>query len=206
MPRRSTIAFLNGMAAALLVLGLGRVVGFVNPGGAVWSIVALTAGLAAVVGFGIASLLAFRRIASVQLLAGVAVALILGALYLLPVFRSVAGPVVALMFFPMLLISTGTRLSLAENGVSFLSSGFAIVGVLAGAALVWSSEAPLTPAWGIALASVLLHIAGLIALSAQYDAGRRWHVLGTVAGVTALTSSLLASVMTSELFFVIGSV
>jgi len=160
------------------------------------------------------SLLTSRRLASVQLLAGVAPFLNLAALYLLPIFRSgavvgwsgVAGLIVSLMFFPMLLIATGMRLSIPRDGGTSLSVGITIMGVAAGAALVWSPEALLTPAWGIASSSALLHIAGLIAFSAQNNLRHRWYVLGAVAGLTALTSSLLASMMTREFFLVIGSV
>ena len=123
MLRRSTIAVSNGLAVGLLVIGVGRIVAYVHPGGTVWSAVAVIAGIAAVLGFGLAERarsddpqLGARRLGSVQLLAGVAVVLVLGGLYLLPVFRSVAvaqwadivGPVCALLFFPMLLISTGS--------------------------------------------------------------------------------------------------
>ena len=221
MPRRTTITFSNGMAAALFVAGLGRIVVLVKSDDAIWLIVALSAGADAILGFYIAErsrtqdpLLAFRKLASLQLLAGVSAALILAALYMLPVFRpvsvagwvEVAGPVVALLFFPTLLISAATWLSIVEGGVTVRSSGIAMIGVIAGVALVWSPEALLTPIWGIASASVLLHFAGLIAFSEQYRVGRRWHVLGTVMGVTAMITSLLAALMTVEQFFVIGSV
>ena len=65
--RRTTIAFSNGMAAALLIIGLGRVVVFVKSDDAIWWTVAISAGAAAVLSFCIAersrtkdSLLAFR--------------------------------------------------------------------------------------------------------------------------------------------------
>ena len=221
MLRRSAIAFSNGMASALLVISLGRIVGFVNSGGAIWSIIAFTVGIALVIGLGIAEranavdfIPAFRRLASVQLLAGLSVALVLAALYIFPMFRSVmvgewievVGPLVALMFFPMLLISTGTGLSLYEDGVSFFLSSISVVGVVAGAFFVWSPEAPLTPAWGIVSSFVLLNFAGLIALSAQSVTGSRWHALSIIAGVIALTMSVLALMMTTKLIFVISSV
>ena len=149
-----------------------------------------------------------------QFLAGVSVALLLAALYMFPIFRSVAvvgwaevaGPVVALMFFPTLLVSMAIWLSIVEDGVPIRSLGIAILGMISGGALIWFPEALLTPIWGIALASVLLHVAGLIAFSTQGRTGRRWHVVGTVVGVTALTSFMLASLIISEQIVVIGSV
>ena len=186
MLRRTAIAFSNGMASALLVVSLGRIVGFVNSGGAIWSIIALTAVITLVIGLGIAeranSVNIFptsRRLASVQLLAGLSVAFVLAALYIFPMLRTimvgewieVVCSLVALMFFPMLLISTGTWLSLYEDGVSFISSSIAVMGVVVGVFFVWSPEAPLTPAWGIFSSFVLLNFAGLVALSAQSDAG-----------------------------------
>ena len=221
MLRRSTIAVSNGLAVGLLVIGVGRIVAYVHPGGTVWSAVAVIAGIAAVLGFGLAERarsddpqLGARRLGSVQLLAGVAVVLVLGGLYLLPVFRSVAvaqwadivGPVCALLFFPMLLISTGVRLSLTTGRGSMLPSVLTIAGVVGGWALVGSPEALFTPAWAIALAAVLLHAAGLVSLSVHLSKELRWRTLGTVAGATAIASSFLASAMTSELHFVIGTV
>ncbi len=221
MLRRSTIAVSNGLAVGLLVVGVGRIVAYVHPGGTVWSAVAVTAGISAVLGFGLAerarlddAQLGARRLGSVQLLAGVAVTLVLGGLYFLPVFRSVAvaewadivGPVFALLFFPMLLISTGVRLSLTTGQGSMLLSVLTISGVVGGWALVHSPEALFTPAWAIAVAAILLHAAGLTSLSVHLSKELRWRTLGAVAGVTAIASSFLASVMTSELYFVIGTV
>ena len=115
MLRRTAIAFSNGMASALLVVSLGRIVGFVNSGGAIWSIIALTAVIALVIGLGIVERAnavnifpSFRRLASVQLLAGLSVAFVLVALYIFPMFRTimvgewmeVVCSLVALMFFP----------------------------------------------------------------------------------------------------------
>ena len=221
MLRRSTIAVSNGLAAGLLVIGVGRIVAYVHPDGTVWAAVAVIAGIAAVFGFGLAERarsddpqLGACRLGSVQLLAGVAVALVLGGLYLLPVFRSVAvaewvdiaGPVCALLFFPMLLISTGVRLSLTTGQGSMLPLVLTIAGVVGGWSLVRSPEALFTPAWAIALAAILLHAAGLISLSVHLSKELRWRTLGTVAGVTAIACSFLASVMTSELYFAIGTV
>ena len=221
MLRRSTIAVSNGLAVGLLVIGVGRIVAYVHPDGTVWSAVAVIAGTAAVLGFGLAERarsddpqLVSRRAGSTQLLAGVAVALVLGGLYLLPVFRSVAvaqwanivGPVCALLFFPMLLISTGVWLSLTKGRGSMLPSVLTIAGVVGGWALVGPPEALFTPAWAIALAAILLHAAGLISLSVHLSRELRWRTLGTVAGATAIASSFLASAMTSELHFVIGTV
>ena len=192
MLRRLTIAVSNGLAVGLLVIGVGRIVAYVHPGGTVWSAVAVIAGIAAVLGFGLAERarsddpqLGARRLGSVQLLAGVAVVLVLGGLYLLPVFRSVAvaqwadivGPVCALLFFPMLLISTGVRLSLTTGQGSMLLSVLTIAGVVGGWALVCSSEALFTPGLGHCRVGHFTHAAGLTSLSvhlSKSSGGGRW--------------------------------
>ncbi|MGB0551934.1 MAG: hypothetical protein ACPGQV_05070, partial [Alphaproteobacteria bacterium] len=54
MIRASMVAFCGGISAGLFVLGLGRIASFANPSSSVWSIVAIVAGVASVVGFGVA--------------------------------------------------------------------------------------------------------------------------------------------------------
>ena len=217
MIRVSMVAFCGGISAGLFVLGLGRIASFANPSSSVWSIVAIVAGVASVVGFGVAErsklgdpTLKMRRMGGVQLLGGFSMLLVLFALYLLPIFREtlvvpesdMAGPILGLVFFPMLLIAMGLRMT--TNGASGLLLGVAIIGMIAGWVLVGSSVAPLTPSWGIAGATVGLHLAGLLALSSA--TGRGLPILGVLTGVVAVASSFLASGMNSELFFVIGSV
>ena len=217
MIRASMVAFCGGISAGLFVLGLGRIASFANPSSSVWSIVAIVAGVASVVGFGVAErsklgdpTLKMRRMGGVQLLGGFSMLLVLFALYLLPIFRAnlvvpepdMAGPILGLVFFPMLLIAMGLRMT--TNGASGLVLGVAIIGMIAGWVLVGSSVAPLTPSWGIAGAAVGLHLAGLLALSSA--TGRGLPILGVLTGVVAVASSFLASGMNSELFFVIGSV
>ncbi|MBT5498241.1 MAG: hypothetical protein HOK54_21090 [Alphaproteobacteria bacterium] len=217
MIRASMVAFCGGISAGLFVLGLGRIASFANPSSSVWSIVAIVAGVASVVGFGVAErsklgdpTLKMRRMGGVQLLGGFSMLLVLFALYLLPIFRAnlvvpepdMAGPILGLVFFPMLLIAMG--LWMTTNGASGLVLGVAIIGMIAGWVLVGSSVAPLTPSWGIAGAAVGLHLAGLLALSSA--TGRGLPILGVLTGVVAVASSFLASGMNSELFFVIGSV
>ena len=87
-----------------------------------------------------------------------------------------------------------------------LLSVLTIAGVVGGWALVRSPEALFTPAWAIAVAAILLHAAGLTSLSVHLSKELRWRTLGTVAGVNAIASVFLASVVTSELYFVIGTV
>lgn len=217
MIRASMVAFCGGISAGLFVLGLGCIASFANPSSSVWSIVAIVAGVASVVGFGVAErsklgdpTLKMRRMGGVQLLGGFSMLLVLFALYLLPIFRAtlvvpesdMAGPILGLVFFPMLLIAMGLRMT--TNGASGLVLGVAIIGMIAGWVLVGSSVAPLTPSWGIAGAAVGLHLAGLLALSSA--TGRGLPILGVLTGVVAVASSFLASGMNSELFFVIGSV
>ncbi len=144
------------------------------------------------------------------MLGGFAMLLGLVALYLLPVFRAalvapesdMAGPILGLVFFPMLLIAMGLRMT--TNGENGLVSGVAMIGMIAGWALVGPSVAPLAPIWGVAGAALGLHLSGLLAISSAM--GRGLPVLSLLTGVTAIASSYLASRMNSELFFVIGSV
>jgi uncharacterized membrane protein len=220
MIRALMVAFCGGISAGLFVVGLGRIAAFANPSSSVWSIVAIVAivaGVASVVGFGLAErsklgdpALKMQRSGGVLLLGGFAMLLVLLALYLLPVFRAtlvvpesdMAGPILGLVFFPMLLIAMGLRM--ATNGANGLVSGVAIIGMIAGWVLVGQSGAPLTPSWGIAGAAVGLHLAGLLALSTA--TGRGLPILGILTGVIAVASSFLASGMNSELFFVVGSI
>jgi hypothetical protein len=102
----------------------------------------------------------------------------------------------------MLLIAMGLRMT--TNGANGLVSSVLMIGMITGWALVGPSVAPLTPSWGIAGAALGLHLAGLLALSSE--SGRGLLVLGILTGVTAVALSFLASGMSSELFFVIGSV
>jgi hypothetical protein len=92
-------------------------------------------------------------------------------LYLLPVFRTtlvaqepdMVGPILGLVFFPMLLIAMG--LWLTTNGENGLVWGVTMIGMIAGWALVGPSLAILAPSWGIAGAALGLNLAGLLALS-----------------------------------------
>ena len=217
MFRSLMLAFLGGISAGLFVVGLGRIVSFANSSSSVWSIVAIVAGLASVVGFGVAErsksgdpVLKRRRKGGVLLLGGFSMLLVVLALYLLPVFRAtlvapefdMAGLILGLVFFPMLLIAMGLRMT--TNGENGLVWGVAMIGMTAGWALVGPSVAPLTPSWGIAGAALGLQLAGLLALSSATRRG--FPVLGILSGLTAVASSFLASSMNSELFFVIGSV
>lgn len=217
MVRTLMVAFCGGISAGLFVVGLGRIASFANPSSSVWSIVAIVAGVASVVGFGVAErsksddpALKMRRKGGVLLLGGFAMLLVLLALYLLPVFRAtlvapetdMAGPILGLVFFPMLLIAMGLRMT--TNGENGLVSGVAMIGMIAGWALVGPSVAPLAPIWGVAGAALGLHLSGLLAISSAM--GRGLPVLSLLTGVTAIASSYLASRMNSELFFVIGSV
>jgi hypothetical protein len=211
------VALCGGISAGLFVLGLGRIASFANPSSSVWSIVAIVAGVASVVGFGVAErsklgdpTLKMRHMGGVQLLGGFSMLLVLFALYLLPIFRAtlvvpefdMAGPILGLVFFPILLIAMGLRMT--TNGASGLVLGAAIIGMIVGWVLVGSSVAPLTASWGIAGAALGLHLAGLLALSSA--TGRGLPILGVLTGVVVVASSFLASGMNSELFFVIGSV
>ena len=217
MIRTLMVAFCGGISAGLFVVGLGRIASFANPSSSVWSIVAIVAGVASVAGFGLAErsksgdpALKMQRNGGVLMLGGIAMLLVLLALYLLPVFRAtlvvpesnIAGPILGLVFFPMLLIAMGLRMT--TNGANGLVSSVLMIGMITGWALVGPSVAPLTPSWGIAGAALGLHLAGLLALSSE--SGRGLLVLGILIGVTAVALSFLASGMSSELFFVIGSV
>lgn len=222
MTRATIIALFSGASAGMFVIGVGRIAVFVNPGSSVWSFVAVVAGVAAVFGFGVAErsrsddgALRMRRLAGVLLLAGIAMILVLTALYYLPIFRStlvareadIGGPIVGLIFFPMLLIAMCVRMATnAVSGQAGLVSGAAILGVILGWALVRSPEALLTPAWSIAGAALLLHLAGLSAAWSKDNANGRRSYLSVLTGITAVAGPILASIMASELFFVIGSV
>lgn len=222
MIRALIIAFSSGAAAGLLTIALGRIIAYVYPSEGVWTFVAVVAGLAAAVGIGVAErsrtndpILSLRRLAGVLLLGGVASALVLLALYSLPMFRptifamevEVIGPVVGLLFFPMLLIAMGPRMVLNSSAThTGLITGAAIIGVIVGWALVRTPEALLTPTWAIAASGILLHGAGVVSAWSGELAVRRCSYVGLLAGATIFVSSLLAFRMNSELYFVIGSV
>jgi hypothetical protein len=214
MVRALMVTIFSGISAGLFVAGVGRIASFANPSSSVWSIVAIVAGAAFVVGFAVAKrsksgdpVLRMRRKGGVLLLGCFAILLVLWALYLLPVFRAtlvapesdMAGPILGLVFFPMLLIAMSLRMT--TNGSMW---GMAMIGIIAGWALVGPSAAPLTPSWGIVGAALSLHLAGLLALSSAPRG--RMPVLSILSGVTAVALSFLAPGMNGELFYVIGSV
>jgi hypothetical protein len=172
------VAFFVGTSAGLFVAGIGCIASFAIPSSSVWSIMAIVAGAASVVGFGVAERsksgdpeLKLRRKGGVLLLGGFAMLMVLLALYLLPVFRTtlvaqepdMVGPILGLVFFPMLLIAMG--LWLTTNGENGLVWGVTMIGMIAGWALVGPSLAILAPSWGIAGAALGLNLAGLLALS-----------------------------------------
>lgn len=222
MIRALVIAFASGSAAGLFVVSIGRIVAYVFPGEGSWTYVAVVSGVAAVVGFGIAeravsqsAQLIRRRAAGMLFLAGISMLLVLIALYVLPVFRSttvasasdVVGPVIGLMFFPVMLISMGPRVAAASHaGGAVIVAGASILGIIAGWSLCYAPDALISPVWGVSAAALALHGAGLAALWPFRIEGRNRSLIGAIVASTAVISSILASLMNSALFFVIGSV
>ncbi len=220
MFRAQAISFLSSAAAGLSVIAIGRIVAIVYPSGSVWSIVAVVAGIAAVVGFGVAERartedreVGVRRVAGVLLLGGIAVTLVLLSLYAMPFFRptfvardaDVAGPIIGLLFFPVLLMSIAPRM-IAHDLSRSMGMATVILGALAGGALTAVPVGILAPAWALAAAVLALQGAGVAAAWPLQASRRGRSFLSVLALGTVGLSSSLAFLMSSELYFVIGSV
>ena len=179
-------SFAGAAAAALLVVGVGRLAGALHPGAAIWLWTGVVAGLGAATGIAVAqravatdSGTLLKRLAGAALLGGFAVTLVLLGFYGLPVlqpsvsprFLSVVGPLAALLFFPVLLLAMTPRMAAAmakDRPVSLVV--VSILGAITGWGLVRTAEAPLPPLYAIALSAILVE---LIGLAAAWAASRR---------------------------------
>lgn len=214
--------FVCGAVIGLVVTAIGRLLAVAHPASAVWFTVLVVTALAALVGIGTAEragtldlVVLRRRFAGTMLLGGIALAVVLAGFSFLPSlqpgttpdFLVVLGPAVAMLFFPVLLLTMGPRMAAAifpEFGVRIAIA--AILGAVSGWLLAFGPSAPLVPSYAIALAAGLAHAVGLTAAWSARLMGHHKSIAGVVVLVTVTAAILLAERTGSGTPLVIGSV
>jgi hypothetical protein len=180
MLRDGVFCTIVGLAGGLFIAAGASVIKAVYPSASVWTAICVILLIATTTGFYLAgrvtspdSQVAVRRAASVLLLAGFALTIVLVFLYALPIFRptlvaeaaDLVGPVIGLLFFPALLIVMSARLSVRNKKTGMFVPIATILGGISGIAI---SEILilklLSPSWPIAIAVLILSFAGMWAV------------------------------------------
>tara|TARA_Y100001934_G_scaffold116418_1_gene142490 strand:- start:19680 stop:20327 length:648 start_codon:yes stop_codon:yes gene_type:complete len=166
-----------GLAGGLFIAAGASVIKAVYPFASIWTAICVILLIATTTGFYLAgrvtspdSQVAVRRAASVLLLAGFALTIVLVFLYALPIFRptliaeaaDLVGPMIGLLFFPVLLIAMSARISVRNKNTGMFVSIATILGGISGIAI---SEflilKLLSPSWPIAVAVLILSFTGI---------------------------------------------
>ena len=200
-----------GLAGGFFIAAIARMIGVIYPFASLWTAICVISLIAIATGFYIAgrvtsfdAQVAARRAAGVLLLAGLALTIVLVFLYALPILRpsvvvevtGLVGPMISLLFFPVLLIAMSARLSVVGENSGMFVSLFSILGGMSGIAIL---ELPvlklISPSWPIAMGVLILHLVGIWAIRLGDLTTRSQSMAGVLSLVMIVLSSIFAAII-----------
>ena len=209
-------------AGGLFIAALARIVDAIHTSAAVWSAIGVISLIAIASGcylggkaYAADVRLAARRTAGISLLAGLALTIVLTILYAMPVFRpsfvtvhaDFVGPMIGLLFFPVLLIAMSTRIVMRRETPQTVVALATVLGGFGGLAIPEIAVVQsISPAWPIVTGVLILHLAGIWAVRSGDITARGQSIVCALSLAAIVFSTILAAVMHSELGFAIGSV
>ena len=210
------------LAGGLFIAALARIVDAIHTSAPVWSAIGVISLIAIASGCYLGGKaytadvrLAARRTAGVSLLSGLALTIVLTILYAMPVFRpsfvavhaDLFGPVIGLLFFPVLLIAMSARIAMRRETPQTVVALATVLGGFGGLAIPEIAVVQsISPAWSIVTGVVILHLAGIWAVRTGEITARGQSMVGALSLAAIVVSTILATAMHSELGFAIGSV
>ena len=211
MLRDGIVCAAVGLVAGCFIAAIVRIIDAIYPSASVWTAICFILLIAIATGFYLAgrvtspdTQVAARRAAGVLLLASIALTIVLVFLYALPIFRpsivaevtDLVGPVISLLFFPILLIAMSVRLSVSGENSGMFVSLFSILGGMSGMAIL---EFPflqlMPPSWAIAAGVLMLNVVGIWAIRLGNINTRGQFIAGMLSLVMIVMSSAFAAVI-----------
>ena len=222
MLRDSIFCSMVGLAGGLFIAALARIVDAIHTSAPVWSAIGVISLIAIASGCYLGGKaytadvrLAARRTAGVSLLAGLALTIVLAILFAMPVFRpsfvtvhaDLVGPMIGLLFFPVLLIAMSARIAMRRETPQTVVALATVLGGFGGLAIPEIAVVQsISPAWPIVTGVLILHLSGIWAVRLGDITARGQLMVGALSLAAIVVSTILAAVMHSELGFAIGSV
>ena len=211
MLRDGIVCAAVGLVGGCFIAAIVRIMDAIYPSASVWTAICFILLIAIATGFYLAgrvtspdTQVAARRAAGVLLLASLALTIVLVFLYALPIFRpsfvaevtGLVGPVISLLFFPILLIAMSVRLSISGENSGMFVSLVSILGGMSGMAIL---EFPflqlMPPSWAIAAGVLMLNVVGIWAIRLGNINTRGQFIAGMLSLVMIVMSSAFAAVI-----------
>jgi len=211
MLRDGIVCAAIGLVGGCFIAAIVRIIDAIYPSASVWTAICFILLIAIATGFYLAgrvtspdTQVAARRAAGVLLLASLALTIVLVFLYALPIFRpsfvaevtGLVGPVISLLFFPILLIAMSVRLSVSGENSGMFVSLVSILGGMSGMAIL---EFPflqlMPPSWAIAAGVLMLNVVGIWAIRLGNINTRGQFIAGMLSLVMIVMSSAFAAVI-----------
>ena len=211
MLRDGIVCAAVGLVGGCFIAAIVRIIDAIYPSASVWTAICFILLIAIATGFYLAgrvtspdTQVAARRAAGVLLLASLALTIVLVFLYALPIFRpsfvaevtGLVGPVISLLFFPILLIAMSVRLSASGENSGMFVSLVSILGGMSGMAIL---EFPflqlMPPSWAIAAGVLMLNVVGIWAIRLGNINTRGQFIAGMLSLVMIVMSSAFAAVI-----------
>ena len=211
MLRDGIVCAAVGLVGGCFIAAIVRIIDAVYPSASVWTAICFILLIAIATGFYLAgrvtspdTQVAARRAAGVLLLASLALTIVLVFLYALPIFRpsfvaevtGLFGPVISLLFFPILLIAMSVRLSVSGENSGMFVSLVSILGGMSGMAIL---EFPflqlMPPSWAIAAGVLMLNVVGIWAIRLGNINTQGQFIAGMLSLVMIVMSSAFAAVI-----------
>ena len=211
MLRDGIVCAAVGLVGGCFIAAIVRIIDAIYPSASVWTAICFILLIAIATGFYLAgrvtspdTQVAARRAAGVLLLASLALTIVLVFLYALPIFRpsfvaevtGLVGPVISLLFFPILLIAMSVRLSISGENSGMFVSLVSILGGMSGMAIL---EFPflqlMPPSWAIAAGVLMLNVVGIWAIRLGNLNTQGQFIAGMLSLVMIVMSSAFAAVI-----------
>ena len=211
MLRDGIVCAAVGLVGGCFIAAIVRIIDAIYPSASVWTAICFILLIAIATGFYLAgrvtspdTQVAARRAAGVLLLASLALTIVLVFLYALPIFRpsfvaevtGLVGPVISLLFFPILLIAMSVRLSVSGENSGMFVSLVSILGGMSGMAIL---EFPflqlMPPSWAIAAGVLMLNVVWIWAIRLGNINTRGQFIAGMLSLVMIVMSSAFAAVI-----------
>ena len=211
MLRDGIVCAAIGLIGGCFIAAIVRIIDAIYPSASVWTAICFILLIAIATGFYLAgrvtspdTQVAARRAAGVLLLASLALTIVLVFLYALPIFRpsfvaevtGLVGPLISLLFFPILLIAMSFRLSVSGKISGMFVSLVSILGGMSGMAIL---EFPflqlMPPSWAIAAGVLMLNVVGIWAIRLGNINTRGQFIAGMLSLVMIVMSSAFAAVI-----------
>ena len=211
MLRDGIVCAAVGLVGGCFIAAIVRIIDAIYPSASVWTAICFILLIAIATGFYLAgrvtspdTQVAARRAAGVLLLASLALTIVLVFLYALPIFRpsfvaevtGLVGPVISLLFFPILLIAMSVRLSVSGENSGMFVSLVSILGGMSGMAIL---EFPflqlMPPSWAIAAGVLMLNVVGIWAIRLGNINTQGQFIAGMLSLVMIVMSSAFAAVI-----------